>query len=61
MEVRSGNPSTLMPTATVRPTVSQSRLAYAMQPTTSALNVKILVRNLDFYYGQRQALSQVAL
>jgi phosphate transport system ATP-binding protein len=50
-----------MPTATVRPTVSQSRLAYAMQPTTSALNVKILVRNLDFYYGQRQALSQVAL
>jgi phosphate transport system ATP-binding protein len=50
-----------MPTATVRPTVSQSRLAYAMQPTTSAVNAKILVRNLDFYYGQRQALSQVAL
>jgi len=61
MEVRSGNLSTTMPMATVRPIVPQSRLVSATQTMTSSVDAKMLVRSLDFYYGQRQALFQVAL
>ncbi|WHZ14793.1 MAG: phosphate ABC transporter, ATP-binding protein PstB [Nitrospira sp.] len=60
MEVQSTN-LTAAPLVTIRPTAPQARLARGQQAMASLVDAKILVRNLDFYYGQRQALFHVAL
>jgi len=60
MEVQSTNPTTA-PLVTIRPTAPQARLVRARQAMASLVDAKILVRNLSFYYGARQALFNVAL
>jgi phosphate transport system ATP-binding protein len=61
MEMQSTHLATTAPFVTVRPTVPQARLACAQQTMASLVDAKILVRNLDVYYGPRQALFHVAL
>jgi len=52
---------TAPPMVSLRPTLSPSRPAPAQRPIGSPAQAKISVRDLDFYYGQRQALFHVGL
>ncbi|WHZ21572.1 MAG: phosphate ABC transporter, ATP-binding protein PstB [Nitrospira sp.] len=61
MEVQSTNLTATAPLLTVRPAALQPRIARGQQTMASPVDAKILVRNLDVYYGQRQALFHVAL
>ena len=61
MEVQSGRIAAPTPIVTVRPTVQPSRLARTQSALASSVNAKISVRDLDFYYGHRQALFHVGL
>ncbi len=61
MEVQSGRIAATTPIVTVRPTVQPSRLARTQSALASSVNAKISVRDLDFYYGHRQALFHVGL
>jgi phosphate transport system ATP-binding protein len=61
MEVQSGRITATTPIVTVRPTVQSSRLARTQSALASSVNAKISVRDLDFYYGHRQALFHVGL
>ena len=61
MEVQSGRITATTPIVTVRPTVQPSRLARTQSALASSVNAKISVRDLDFYYGHRQALFHVGL
>jgi phosphate transport system ATP-binding protein len=61
MEVQSGRIAATTPIVTVRPTVQSSRLARTQSALASSVNAKISVRDLDFYYGHRQALFHVGL
>ncbi|MBX3336305.1 MAG: phosphate ABC transporter ATP-binding protein [Nitrospira sp.] len=45
----------------LRPAISPSRLAPAQRGLESPVQAKISVRDLDFYYGYRQALFRVGL
>ncbi len=49
------------PSFSVRPTIPQSRRVRSHEPQETSVDAKVLVRNLDFYYGQRQALFRVSL
>lgn len=61
MEVQPSRAASTAPFVTIRPAIPQPGLARDQQPQTSAVSAKILVRNLDFHYGQRQALFHVSL
>lgn|SRR5574340_31960 len=61
MEFQSTNLTATDPIITVRPTVPQVRLACDQQPKAASVDAKMLVRNLDFSYGPRQALFHVTL
>ncbi len=61
MEARPAGLSTTLPMVTARPPLPQSRLARDQQTQASTVDAKILVRNLDFFYGERQALFHVVL
>lgn len=61
MEVQSGRITATAPIITVRPAAQSSRLAHAQQALPSSIDAKISVRDLDFYYGHRQALFHVGL
>ena len=61
MEVQSGRIAATTPIVTVRPTVQPSRLARTQSALATSVNAKISVRDLDFYYGHRQALFHVGL
>ena len=61
MEVQSSRVTMAVPMVTVRPTVAQSQLARNQQTLATSVDAKILVRDLDFYYGHRQALFLVGL
>ena len=61
MEVQSSRVTMAVPMVTVRPTVAQSQLARNQQTLATSVDAKILVRDLDFYYGHRQALFHVGL
>jgi phosphate transport system ATP-binding protein len=49
------------PTYSVRPTVPKPRFTRSHEPHGASVDAKVLIRNLDFYYGQRQALFHVSL
>ena len=49
------------PMVSLRPAISPSRLAPAQRGLESPVQAKISVRDLDFYYGYRQALFRVLL
>ena len=49
------------PMVSLRPAISPSRLAPAQRGLESSVQAKISVRDLDFYYGYRQALFRVGL
>ena len=60
MDVQSDR-MTAPPMVSLRPTLSPSRPAAAQRPIGSPAEAKISVRDLDFYYGHRQALFRVGL
>jgi phosphate transport system ATP-binding protein len=60
MDVQSDR-MTAPPMVSLRPTLSPSRPAAAQRPIGSPAEAKISVRDLDFYYGHRQALFHVGL
>lgn len=49
------------PMVSLRPTLSPSRPEATQRPIGSPVQAKISVRDLDFYYGHRQALFHVGL
>ena len=59
IQTRSLSPTT--PALSLRPTVPQPRLTRPHVAHGTSVDAKVLVRNLDFYYGQRQALFRVSL
>ena len=59
MEVQSDRVTA--PMVSLRPAISPSRLAPAQRGLESSVQAKISVRDLDFYYGYRQALFRVGL
>jgi len=61
MEVQSGRIAVPTPIVTVRPTAQPSRVARTQSALATSVNAKISVRELDFYYGHRQALFHVGL
>lgn len=60
MDVQSDR-MTAPPMVSLRPTLSPSRPLAAQRPIGSPAEAKISVRDLDFYYGHRQALFRVGL
>ena len=61
MDLQTRSVSPTAQTFPVRPGVPQSRLTRPQETQGTSLDAKILVRNLDFYYGPRQALFRVSL
>ncbi len=64
MEVHSMSLSStppIIPTRPIVPSLPQSRLTRNQSQPASSVDSKIQVRNLDFYYGDRQALFHVVL
>ncbi|MCC2644194.1 MAG: pstB, partial [Nitrospira sp.] len=64
MNVPSTSLSSTSPTVTSRPVVpgfSQTRTTRDQSQSAPSVDAKIQVRNLDFYYGERQALFHVIL
>jgi phosphate transport system ATP-binding protein len=61
MDLQTRSVSPTAQTFPVRPVVPQSRLTRPQETQGTSVDAKILVRNLDFYYGQRQALFRVSL
>ncbi len=61
MEVQSGRIAAPTPIVTVRPTAQPSRVVRTQSALATSVNAKISVRDLDFYYGHRQALFHVGL
>ncbi|ULA59085.1 MAG: hypothetical protein LZF60_80481 [Nitrospira sp.] len=61
MEVRSDRMTAMAPMVSLRPPVSPSRLVSPSRTIESPVQAKISVRDLDFYYGHRQALFHVGL
>ena len=59
MEVQSDRVTA--PRVSLRPAISPSRLAPAQRGLESSVQAKMSVRDLDFYYGYRQALFRVGL
>ena len=51
IQTRSLSPTT--PALSLRPTVPQPRLTRPHEAHGTSVDAKVLVRNLDFYYGQR--------
>src|SRR3712207_1307067 len=49
------------PIVTTRPLIAQSRVGSPSEAQTGSIDAKIRIRNLDFYYGPRQALFHVVL
>ena len=42
------------PTYSVRPTVPKPRFTRSHEPHGASVDAKVLIRNLDFYYGQNR-------
>ncbi|MCE7977299.1 MAG: phosphate ABC transporter ATP-binding protein [Nitrospira sp. NTP1] len=61
MEVRSDRMAAMSPMVSLRPPVSPSRLVPSPRTIESPVQAKISVRDLDFFYGHRQALFHVGL
>ena len=61
MDVQSDRATATPPMVSLRPAMPQSRLAQTQRPIGAPVQAKILVRDLDFYYGHRQALFHVGL
>ena len=61
MEVQSGRMTVTAPKVSLRPAIYPSRLAPPQRALETAVQTKISVRDLDFYYGHRQALFHVGL
>ena len=61
MEVRSDRMTATAPMVSLRPSLSPSRSVPPHRAVGSPVQAKISVRDLDFYYGHRQALFQVGL
>lgn len=61
MEVQSDRVTAAAPMVSLRPPVSPSRLVPPHRAVGSPVQAKISVRDLDFYYGHRQALFHVGL
>mgnify|MGYP001129387002 CR=1 FL=1 len=61
MEVRSDRMTAMSPMVSLRPPVSPSRLVPSPRTIESPVQAKISVRDLDFFYGHRQALFHVGL
>ena len=61
MEVQSDRMTVTAPKVSLRPAISPSRLASPQRAFGSPMQTKISVRDLDFYYGHRQALFHVGL
>ncbi len=61
MDIQPRSLSPTAPTLSLRPIVPQPRLTRPHEVHGASVDAKVLVRNLDFYYGQRQALLRVSL
>lgn len=61
MEVQSDRVTATAPMVSLRPAISPSLVAPAQRALESPVQAKISVRDLDFYYGHRQALFHVGL
>jgi phosphate transport system ATP-binding protein len=61
MDVQSDRATATPPMVSLRPAMPQSRLAQTQRPIVAPVQAKISVRDLDFFYGHRQALFHVGL
>lgn len=61
MDVQSDRVTATKPMVSLRPPISPSRLVPPHRAIESPVEAKISVRDLDFYYGHRQALFHVGL
>jgi phosphate transport system ATP-binding protein len=61
MDFPTHNPSPTAPALSLRPAVPSPRFSRSYAEQDTSVDAKVLIRNLDFYYGQRQALFRVSL